>query len=137
MVEPGGLEVSAEVICQPLVLAEHDSRQHRAALAAEPRGDRARNVRTEPVGDAADPAAPADDPPVAAVQNDVDTAARQPAAFVEAVLRTARSADRGSQDEDRTLRRRAADGELVRLRTLWPVRRKLVELWRDRTVAQR
>jgi hypothetical protein len=32
---------------------------------------------------------------------------------------------------------RAADGELVRLRTLWPVRRKLVELWRDRTVAQR
>jgi hypothetical protein len=32
---------------------------------------------------------------------------------------------------------RAADGELVRLRTLWPMRRKLVELWRDRTVAQR
>ena len=26
---------------------------------------------------------------------------------------------------------RAADGELVRLRTLWPVRRKLVELWRN------
>jgi hypothetical protein len=32
---------------------------------------------------------------------------------------------------------RTADGELVRLRTLWPVRRKLVELWRDGSVALR
>ena len=105
VVEPGGLEVGTELVREPLVLAEHDSREHRASLASEPRGDRARNMRTEPVGDAADPAAPADDPPVAAVEHDVDAAARQPAAFVEAVLRTARSADRDPQDEDGALRR--------------------------------
>ena len=91
VVEPGGLEVGAELVREPLVLAEHDSREHRAPLAAEPRGDRARNVRAEPVRDAADPAASAHDPPVAAVEHDVDAAAGQPAAFVEAVLRTARS----------------------------------------------
>ena len=78
----------------------------------EPGGDRTRNMRTEPVGDAADPAAPADDPPVAAVQNDMNTAAGQPAAFVEAVLRTARSADRDAQGENRALRRRTAGGKL-------------------------
>ncbi len=71
----------------------------------EPRGDRARNMRTEPVGDAADPAAPADDPPVAAVEHDMDAAAGQPAAFVEAVLRSARGADRDPQGEDGALRR--------------------------------
>ena len=61
--------------------------------------------RTEPVRDTADPAAPANDPPVAAVEYDVDAAAGQPAAFVEAVLRTARCADRDPQDEDGALRR--------------------------------
>ncbi len=105
VVEPGGFEVGTELVREPLVLAEHDSCQHRAALASEPRGDRARNMRAEPVGDTADPAAPAHDPPVTAVQHDVDAAARQPAAFVEAVLRTARSADRDAQDEDGALRR--------------------------------
>ena len=112
VVEPGGLEVGAELVREPLVLAEHDPYEHRAPLATEPRGDRARNVRTEPVGDTADPAAPAHDPPVAAVQDDMDAAARQPATLVEAVLHTARSAHRDPQDEDGALRRRAADGEL-------------------------
>ena len=112
VVEPGGLEVAAELVGEPLVLAEHDSREHGTPVAGESRGDRARNVRAEPVGDAADPTARAHDPPVAAVQHDMDAAARQPAAFVEAVLRTARSCDRDSHVEDGALGRRAADGEL-------------------------
>ena len=112
MVEPGSLEVGAELVREPLVLAEHDPRQHRAPLAAEPRGDCARDVRAEPVRDAAEPTATADDPPVTAVQDDVDAPARQPATFVEAVVGTARSGDRDPQGEDGALRGRPADGKL-------------------------
>ena len=112
MVEPGRLEVVAELVREPLVLAEHDAGEHGAPLPVEPRGDRARDMRAEPIRDAADAAAAADDPPVAAVQDDVDAAAREPAALVEAVLRAARRGDRRSQVEDGALRRRAADRKL-------------------------
>jgi hypothetical protein len=67
-------------------------------------------VRTEPVGQAAESPAPADEPPVAAVEHDVDAAARQPAALVEAVLRAARSVDPRAEGKDCALGRRAADG---------------------------
>ena len=86
MVEPGRLEVVPELVREPLVLAQHDPREHGAALAVEPRGDRARDVRAEPIRDTADPAAPTDHPPVAAAEDDVDAAACEPAALVETVL---------------------------------------------------
>jgi hypothetical protein len=112
VVEPGGLEVGAELVREPLVLAEHDPRQHRAPLAAEPRGDCARHVRAEPVRGAAEPTATADDPPVTAAQDDVDATACQPATLVEAVVGTARSGDHDVQDENGALRGRPADGQL-------------------------
>ena len=112
MVEARGLEAVAELVREPLVLAEHDAHEHRAPFPFEPRGDRARDVRAKPIGDAADTAAPADDPPVAAVEHDVNAAARQPAALVEAVFGAARRVDPRTEGEDGALGRRAAHRQL-------------------------
>ena len=112
VIEPGVLEVVAELVREPLVLAEHDPGQHRTPLPFEPRGDRTRNMRAEAVREPADPTAAADDPPVAAAEDDVDAAACEPAALVEAVFRTARGGNRGPQSEDGALRRRASERKL-------------------------
>ena len=112
VVQAGRLEVGAKLFGQPLVLAEDDPRQDGAALPVEPRGDRPRHVRAEPVREASDPAAPADAAPVAAAENHVDAAPSQPAALVEAVLGSARRGHDGPEGQDGTLRGRAADGQL-------------------------
>ena len=112
VIEPGRLEAVPELVREPLVLAEHDAREHRAPLPFEPRGDRARDMRTKSIGDAADAPAAADDPPVATVEHDVNAAARQPAALVEPVFRPARRVHPRTEGEDGALRRRAADGQL-------------------------
>ena len=49
VVEPGRLEVVAQLVGQPLVLAEHDPGQHSVALPLERRGDRARDMRPEAI----------------------------------------------------------------------------------------
>jgi hypothetical protein len=69
-------------------------------------------MRTKSIRDAADPSAAADDPPVAAVKHDVNPAAGQPPALVEAVLRTTRRIDPRTKVEDGALRRRATDRQL-------------------------
>jgi hypothetical protein len=112
VVEAGGLEVVLELVRQALVLAEHDSGQHRPPLAFEPRGDRARDMRTQPVGDPADADTTVNHAPVTPAQDDVHAASREPAAFVESVFRTARRGDRGAEDEDGALGRRASERQL-------------------------
>ena len=112
VVEPGRLEVVPELVGEPFVLAQHDPRKHGSSLAVEPDRDRPRDVRAQPIGDAADPSATTDDAPVAAAKDDVDSAPRKPASLVEAVLRTARGRYDGAQGEDGALRRRASERQL-------------------------
>ncbi len=109
VVEAGGLEVVAQVVRQPLVLAQDDPGEHGVPLAFEPGRDRACDVRAQAIREAADAAAPADDPPVAPVQDDVDAAAREPATLVEAVLRTSRRRDGRPELQHGSLGRRAAE----------------------------
>ena len=72
-----------------------------------------REARAEPgpqsVGDAAEPAAAADDVPLVDVQDDVDALPAQPRPLVEAVVGPARSSTTASSADDRALRRRAAE----------------------------
>ena len=67
-------------------------------------------MAAQPVGEAAHSAPPADDPPVAAVDDDVDALAFEPAAFVEAAAAGAgRRGDPGEELEHCSLRRRTAE----------------------------
>ena len=107
--EAGGLEVVTQVVRQPFVLAQDDPGEHGVALALEAGRDRACDVRAQAIREATDAAAPADDPPVAPVQDDVDAAARKPATLVEAVLRTSRRRDGRPKLQHRSLWRGAAE----------------------------
>jgi hypothetical protein len=69
-------------------------------------------VGAEPVGDAADAAAPADDAPAAPVKDDVDAPSREPASLVEAVGGTSWRSHSCPEGEDGALRRRAPERQL-------------------------
>src|SRR2546425_6771536 len=74
----------------------------------------------DPVGETAQPAAPADDPPAVAAEHDVDAVAAKPGALVEAVYRPARKRDHTEHLEQGSLRWSTAERQLEqdRLRDL-------------------
>jgi hypothetical protein len=87
VIEAGGAEVVPQLLRHALVLAEHDARDHRAALAAEPGSDRRLEMSAQPVAEAGETAAAADDAPVVTpTQNRMDSAPRQPRPLVEPVV---------------------------------------------------
>ena len=111
-VEAARPEVVAERSLDPVLLAEHDPGQDRAPLSRRPAGERLLDVRVQPVGDATDPAPPADEARVVAAQHDVDALPRQPRTLVEAGLGPARRDRLRAQLEDGALRGRAPGRQL-------------------------
>ncbi len=82
MVETGRAERVANLVVQPLVLAEHDAREHGATLTFD--AVQASNEgAAQPVGEAADPTPRADDPPLVRAQQDVHATPAQEPALVE------------------------------------------------------
>ncbi len=84
MVEPGGAERVANIVVQPLVLAEHDACEHGATLtfdAVQPPNEGAAQL----VGEAADPTPRADDAPLVRAQQNVHATPAQERALVEVV----------------------------------------------------
>ena len=96
----------------PVVLAEHDPGQDRAPLSRRPAGERLLDMRVQPVGDATDPAPPADEARVVAAQHDVDALPRQPRTLVEAGLGPTRRDRLRAQLEDGALRGRPLGRQL-------------------------
>ena len=112
VVEAGGAEALLERVRETAVLAEHDSLDHAAAFSREPGRAVAREPGVQPVGDAAEPAAPADPAPGVGAQHDVHAVAAQPGSLVEAVRRPARRTQHAEHRQARALRRRPAVGQL-------------------------
>ncbi len=112
VIEPCSLEALLQLVGEPLVLAQHDSREHGSTLALESRRDRAGHVGAQPVREPTDPTAPSDDAPVPAAKNHVNPAPHQPAPLVEAAPGRARRDDRRPQGEDRALRRGTTERQL-------------------------
>lgn len=71
VVEPARAEVLLQRRGQALVLTENDALEHGAPLAAQARDGVAREPRVQPVGDAAEAAAPADHTPRVGAQDRV------------------------------------------------------------------
>ncbi len=110
MVETGRAERVADVVVQPLVLAEHDAREHGATLTVD--AVQATNERTaKPVGEPADPTARADDAPLVRAQQDVHAAPAQEPALVE-VLAGLRLCELAEELELGALRRCPAGRQL-------------------------
>ena len=122
MIEAGRLEARLELLGEPLVLAQHDSREHGSTLALESGRDRAGHVGAQPVRQPTDPAAASDHAPVPAAENHVDAAPRQPAPLVEAASGRARRDDRRPQGEDRALGRRSTERQLEKDGLTHPLR---------------
>src|SRR4029453_3016586 len=100
-------EAIAEQAREPLILAEDDTDEQCAAVAAHAL-ERARNVRAKPVGDRTETATPPDHPPPVGVEDDVHSAPAQHLALVVPVLIAPRQLDRGDERQPSTLRRGAA-----------------------------
>ena len=94
VIEARGAEAVAQLLRERLLVAEDDAFDHAAALAVKAGRDRRREPRAQPVGDAREPAAVADQPPAIRAQDDMHAVAREPGAFVEPVLRRLRQANR-------------------------------------------
>jgi hypothetical protein len=95
-----------------LVGAEHDAEQQRPLLPFGARREDPLELRAQPVGDATDPAPPADDAPVAATEHQVDALSRQPATLIEAGLGPTRLGEPRPELEDRPLWRRPLSPQL-------------------------
>ena len=107
VVEAGGAEPVSQRFGDGLVVAEHDAREDRAALAGAPRSSgRSTRARRRSATPPRPPRRPTRAPAVGA-QHDVDALAAQPRSLVEAVVGTARLLDRDDAHSDRALRRRA------------------------------
>ena len=110
--EAARLEVVAQGRVDLGVLPEHDPRDELSTLARRPAGQRLLDVRAQPVGDATDPAPPADDPGALAAHDNVHAASREPASLVEAGLGPTRRDRPRAHLEDGALRRRPLGWEL-------------------------
>ena len=108
VVEPRGTERVPQVFVEPFVLAEHDPEQHGTPLAGDARRERGGDRSPEPVGNAAEPSAAADDLWVATSQDHVDAVAPKPRALVEAIVAGPRRGHEDRKLEDRALGRRPA-----------------------------
>ena len=95
-----------EVAIDARVLPEHDPGEQAATLPRGSTGKGLLDVRVQPVGDATDPAPPADDASTLPAHHDVDAAAREPPALVEAGLGPSRRDRSRTQLEHGALRRR-------------------------------
>ena len=84
--QAGGTERLPETRVERGVVAEHEAAQEREPLTVRAALERPFQVRAQPVGDATDPAPPADDPYLVCAQHDVDPAPRQPGTLIEAGL---------------------------------------------------
>src|SRR5207247_7218224 len=90
VIEARSSEPLAEAFGETLVLAEDYADQDRTSLAADARRERAVEPPSDPVREAAQPTAVADDPPLVAVAHDVDAVTAQPGSLVEAARGAAR-----------------------------------------------
>ena len=90
VVEARRAEAREQRVAETLRPAEHDRLDDRSTLAVQAVRAVGREPALQPVADAADPAAPADDAPLLGAQHDVDALAAKPRRFVEAVRRPAR-----------------------------------------------
>jgi hypothetical protein len=95
-----------------LLVAQHDALDDPSPLSVQSRGDRSPQPATQPVGDAAEPAPMAYDPPPVSVEDYMDAVAPEPGAFVEAVLCRPRTPYRHDRLEHGALRRRPARRKL-------------------------
>ena len=112
MVEARNPETLAQLLGEPLFVPEHNSFDDPSPFAAESRRDRPSETRAEPIGHSAQPASSSDLVPPIGAQDDVDAVPPEPRPLVESVLRRARKPHGGDSLEDRSLRRRAAEGQL-------------------------
>ena len=112
VVEPRAPERLLHAVREPRRVAEQHALDERQPLTGETWSRRAPKPPAKPVRDAADPAAPADDPPAVDLQHHVHALATQPRAFVEAVVRPSRRRDDGQQRENSSLRRGATERKL-------------------------
>ena len=112
VVEAGDAKRVAELVGEPLVLAEDDSGDDRGALARQPGRDRPGEGLTQPVGRARDAAAPSHEPPASAPADDVHALPLEPVALAEPVVRRARLAQLEDELEPTALRRRASGRQL-------------------------
>src|SRR5262249_39315805 len=99
---------------KPLVLAQDDSFEHSAALAAHAVAERTTQPGVDPIGNASKTIPSADLAPPVAAQDDVDATVPEPGSLVEAVLGSPRALEDSEHLEHRALRRS-------------PTRRKLEE----------
>jgi hypothetical protein len=112
VIEARSSEPLAEALGETLVLAEDYADQDRPSLTADGRREGAVEPLADPIREAAQPAAVADDPPLVAVEHDVDAVTTQPGSLVEAARGSARERDHAKDLEDRSLRGRAPEREL-------------------------
>jgi hypothetical protein len=128
VVEPRGAEVVAQLVGEPLVLAQHDTGDHRPPVALQAGRDRPCEPRPEPVGDTRRPTALADSAPAGSAQDDVHTAPAQQRPLVEAVLRAAGTLDLRNHVQLGALRGRAAGRQLQEDRLVEAVRSEALDL---------
>src|SRR5919204_3480100 len=112
MVEARGSEVPSQLVRQPGVVAEHDALDDAAPVAGEATGSGPPEPGAQPVREARQAVATADDPPPVAAKDGVDALAPKPGGFVEAMRRSARADELSEYLEASTLRRRAAERQL-------------------------
>ena len=85
MVEPGSSEPIAQLVGQAFLFAQDEPDEDRAPFSRETGCDRAGEPVMDPVGDSAYSASSSDRPPAPPARDDVDAAAAQQGALVEAV----------------------------------------------------
>jgi hypothetical protein len=112
VVEPRGAEALAQPLRQCLLVTEHDPLDDPAPVPFQTWSDRACQRRAEPVRDAAETAAVADDAPTVRAQHHVHAVATKERPLVEAVLLGTGHPHRRDGLEKGSLRRAAARRKL-------------------------
>ena len=112
MVEARGSEVALQIVRQSGVVAQHDAFDDSAPLARQAARRRPAEPAAKVVGEAGQAAAPADDAPPVAAQDDVDPLATEPARLVEPMRRPAGPNELPEHLEAGALRRRPATRKL-------------------------
>src|SRR5262249_58951887 len=112
VVEAGDPEVLTHAVGERRIVAENDPLEDRAPLSPESGRDRAREVASQPIGEAAKSAAPADLAPRVDAGDDVEAVAAKPGAVIEAGRGPARLLDHDEGVDDRARRRSAAERQL-------------------------
>ena len=112
MIEARGAEPILGFVRKSTVLAEDDAFHYRGAISGQPSRDGALQLSSQGVRNAAEPPAPAYDPPAVDEEDHVHALTPQPRPFVEPVLRSARGRHADERSQDGALRRRPPEREL-------------------------